>query len=298
MAAAPISDRAQTRPSQSRRRAGTTRLLLAAAILGSTGSGGAAGEPPPPPTQIGLPRSDPAETASLDHLSATVDDLTARLHAVRDSLDDMRDAARRPTASDAAALARLHAERDRTRATAAATCAARQGAEAWSAEDTARLRNELSKLMVELGRVRRERATLEGRIAELQEAAATGRPRNDLAISAGRDTGTPLAPPPASEGQALSTPTVVPPAAAERATGKAALSGRPKAVDQAANEPVDTLQLEAKLALAELKIAGLVSDLRSAQASREGIEAEAASLRAMTDARIRRMIEGGQTSAR
>ncbi len=76
------------------------------------------------------------------------------------------------------------------------------------------------------------------------------------------------------------------------------LPSRSAAENRAADPASDTLQLEAKLAVAELKIAGLVSDLRSAQASREAIEAEAASLRALTDARIRQIIEAGPTASR
>ena len=133
--------------------------------------------------------------------------------------------------------------------------------------------------MAELGRVRRERATLESRVAELQEAARKGRASEVAAGSSGRDTETPL------------------PAASQATVAKSLPSGS-AAENRAADPPSDTLQLEAKLAVAELKIAGLVVDLRTAQASREAIEAEAASLRAMTDARIRQIIEAGPTASR
>jgi uncharacterized protein involved in exopolysaccharide biosynthesis len=262
-------------------------------MLGPAGSvavGAGPEEPAAPPGQAA--QSEQAERPPLERLGATIDDLTARLHAVRKSLADMRDADVGPTPPsaqgqpDASALASLRterdqalAERDRIRATAAAECAARQGAEAWSLEDTARLRNELAKVMAELGRMRRERATLESRVAELQEAAAKGGASKVVAGPSGRDPETPLP-------------------AASRATGAKSLPSGSAAANRAADPASDTLQLEAQLAVAELKIAGLVSDLRTAQASREAIEAEAASLRALTDARIRQIIEAGPTASR
>jgi hypothetical protein len=288
--AAPTSDRARTR---SRPRAGTSWLLFAAVMLGLAGSvavGADAEKPVAPPGQAA--QSEQAATPPLERLSATIDDLTVRLRAVRKSLSDTSDADAGPTPPsaqgepDASALASLRTERDqalgerdRIRATAAAECTARQGAEAWSLEDTARLRNELAKVMAELERVRRARATLEGRVAELREAAAKGRASEVVAGSSGRDTKTPH------------------PAASE-ATGAKSLPNGSAAEIRVADPASDTLQLEAQLAVAELKIAGLVSDLRSAQAIREAIEAEVASLRSLTDARVRQIIDAGPTASR
>ena len=50
------------------------------------------------------------------------------------------------------------------------------------------------------------------------------------------------------------------------------------------------LQLRAELALAQLKIAELSEDLRSTRAGQAALEAELNSLRALTDAKIKRFM--------
>jgi hypothetical protein len=120
------------------------------------------------------------------------------------------------------------------------------------------------------------------RIAELEQTLTRARTSEVVAGLVGRPPTSPIETAAAAELEAAPTHPPGPNPTERAQTPGTAAAGAPAGAASGTD-----LQLRAELAQAQLKIAGLTADLRSAHASREAIEAELTSLRSLTDARIK-----------
>ncbi len=232
-----------------------------------------------------------SQATSLDRLATTIGDLKASLSAIRQDLEAGPGASGDLPAADQLCPAPPggRAERDgaareleRLRAQIETERAERRRSEAASAGELTSLRQRLADAGADAARLQGERATLVSRIAELEQTLTQARTSEVVAGLVGRAPPSPIEPAAAAELEAAPTQPAGPnPAERAQASGTAAAG-----VSAGAASATD-LQLRAELALAQLKIAGLTADLRSAHASREAIEAELTSLRSLTDARIK-----------
>jgi hypothetical protein len=134
----------------------------------------------------------------------------------------------------------------------------------------------------EVARLRTERATLEGRIAELEKVIKRLRTSEVVGALVERSPASPIETAAAAE---LDAGPRRAPMLKVAAAGQTSEAGAPAAADGEAG-----LQLRAELALAQLKIAELTDKLQSTRAGQAALEAELGSLRSLTDAKIKRFM--------
>jgi hypothetical protein len=151
------------------------------------------------------------------------------------------------------------------------------------------LRARLAAAEAEAARLTDDRATLASHAIEIDKALAPG---------AGEVAGPRAEPWPtsaiisaeAAEIEDAPEPAQIPGAAPHGQSAVVLPPPRTVATDDLAPADGDHLQLEAELALAQLKIAELSSALESARLRQEAMEAEVGSLRSLTDAKIRQLL--------
>ncbi len=198
---------------------------------------------------LAVPGAAADQTASLDQLSTTLADLKLSLSSMRRDLEAMR-----ATPAEGALPA------------PEARCAAAPAELPGAGEAAAR----------EVARLRSERATLEGRIAELEAAIRQARTSEVVADLARPAPASPIETAAAAE---------LDPRPARGSVLKVAAPAQPPAAATADGSA--DLQVRAELALAQLKIAELEENLQSTRAGQAALEAELASLRLLTDAKIK-----------
>jgi hypothetical protein len=264
-------------------------LLLATALAVSTGPGHA--ETLSTPSQAATPSAEarPAdELEPLEHLAGTIGDLTARLSAIRQDLAALH-AASPPPEVDAAPpdpaqretrIALLNALEE-LRARIAAERAEWRHAKAAMTGELTGLRERLAAADGALAELRRDREALVRHITLLDAQVQKARTRElvDALVETQRPAIEPAEAPPAA-----SLMRVTPSAFA--AEPPPALAGARRDLVRAGSR----LDLQAELALAQLRIAELTTALDAAQLREQAIEAEAASLRSLTEAQIRRFM--------
>jgi hypothetical protein len=283
----------------SRCRTAIAALLLAAGVTGAAGNV-LAGAAPEPVCQDHDPSCGNA--LALDQLSGTIDGLKASLSAIRQDLETRRGEADQPARAIeelcAAPLAEAHAARDAAmsaleqfRATFESERAAARDAAAATGDELSAVRERLAAAEAQAAQLRDERAALTSRIDELDAAVEKARTSEVVAALVEPRRGAPIDGAQAAELEAaperqLMLPVAAQPgppsfAPARSATG----AGGPRPAP-----PVDRLQLQAELALAQLKIAELTTALQSARLHQEQVEAEVSTLRSLTDAKIRQLM--------
>ncbi|HEX5796462.1 MAG TPA: hypothetical protein VFY19_11525 [Geminicoccaceae bacterium] len=282
----------------SRARAGIAALLLAAGLAGPAGNGLAAAAPEPVCQDPGC-----GEARPLDHLSVTIDGLKASLSAIRQDLETRRGETEQPAQAIeelcATPLADAHAARDaamsaleQIRASFESERAIARDTVAATGDELSVVRERLAVAEAEAAQLRDERARLKSRIDELGallEKVPTGELVAALAEPPGR--GAALDAAQAAEVEAASERQLMMPVAAQAGPRSAAPARSANgAGGRRPAPPVDRLQLQAELALAQLKIAELTMALQSARLHQEQVEAEVSTLRSLTDAKIRQLM--------
>jgi hypothetical protein len=293
MFAVPLRDRSATVKTGPRGWTSIIWLLLAAGLLAPSGAA-------PAGPVCSNPDQSCSQAPPLDQLSLTIDRLKASLRAIRQDLEATRAAAGadetlRATVDRLCAvpLAEARAARDaaasgleQARATAAGERAEWNHAEAAMTGELISLRGRLAAAEVEVARLTEDRATLVSRIVELDETlepaaseTVAARPWQTSPIHSAEAAEIEAVPqPPLMLGVAPhDQPVIAPPPSAVAAGNRTPASG-------------DPLQLQAELALAQLKIAELSTALESARLRQEAMEAEVGSLRSLTDAKIRQLL--------
>ena len=271
-----------------RDRASVFCLLLATGLAASAGPCHAGTLSTPSQAATPPVQGQPAdEIAPLEHLAGTIGALTARLSAIRQDLAAMQAASAAPEgdavppdrAQHETRIALLNALEE-LRAHGAAESAEWRHAKAAMTGELTGLRERLAAADGALAELRRDREALVRHITELDAQVQKARTREvvDALVETQRPTIEPAEPP--AESLMRVTPSAFaaepPPARAE---------GRRDLV-RAGNR----LDLQAELALAQLRIAELTTALDAARLREQAIEAEAASLRSLTDAQIRRFM--------
>jgi hypothetical protein len=262
-------------------------LLLATALATPAGSGYAGMLSKP--SQVAIPSAEarPAdELGSLEHLAGTIDDLAARLSAIRQDLAAMHAASAPPDAAppDPAQretrIALLNALEE-LRARLAAERAEWRHAKAAMTGELTGLRERLAAADGALAELRRDREALVRHITELDAQIQKARTRElvDALVETQRPAIEPAEAPPAA-----SLMRVTPSAFA--AEPPPALAGAQRDLVRAGSR----LDLQAELALAQLRIAELTTALDAARLREQAIDAEATSLRSLTEAQIRRFM--------
>ena len=265
-----------------RGRASAICLLLASAAAAST---------PATPTE-----ARPAEEVGpLEQLAGTLGELKARLRAIRQDLTAMQAGAgarrvdlvppdqRRPApgATPDGTRAAPAIDFEALRARMAAERAAWQHAEAAMTGELTGLRERLAAADGALAQLRQDREALVRHITELDAQVQKARTRElvDALVETQRPTIEPAKAPPAA-GLMRVTPS------AFAAEPPPALAGARRDLVRAGSH----LDLRAELALAQLRIAELTTALDSARLREQATEAEAASLRSLTEAQIKRFM--------
>lgn len=232
------------------------------------------------------PGEPAGEAARLDRLAGTIGDLKASLRAIREDLAAMDGPVPAPSepacAAPVAASGRSAQELEELRASAAAERSAWQHAEAAMTGELTGLRGRLAAAEASVAELHEDREALVKRIRELDalvQKAYTGEVVEALVAV----EQPPLAEP--SRGAGLL-----------RVTQPALAAEAPPALKAAASPPLarttSRLDLQAELALAQLRIAELGSALDSARLREESMAAEVTTLRSLTDAQIRRFMAG------
>lgn len=283
MSVAPVDDRSAKEGIRSLNCAGIALALLVVSLPAEARAGSTAA--------AGAPAEAGGQATPLDQLSTTIGNLKARLSTIRQDLDVLHEAPGAPPTADqlCASLAGPDAERDtaaqeleRLHAQVEAERAGWRRSEAAADTELARLRQRLADAGADAARLHDERTTLASRVAELEQALRQARTSDVVAALARRPPTSPI------ETAAAAEPEATPPyPAGPKPTEPAPPTGAAATGATAGAADGTDLQLRAELALAQLKIASLTADLRSAHASREAIEAELTSLRSLTDARIK-----------
>jgi hypothetical protein len=282
----------------SRGRAGIAALLLAAGLAGAAGNVLAAATEPVCPNQ------DPScgEVLPLDQLSVTIDGLKASLSAIRQDLETRRGEADPPARAIeelcAAPLADAHAARDAAmsaleqfRATFESERAAARAAAAATGDELSAVRDRLAAAEAEAAQLRTERAKLTSRIDELDAAVEEARTSEVVAALVEPRRGAPIDSAQAAELEAAPQRSLMLPVAAQLGPASIAPARSATGADgKRPAPPVDGLQLQAELALAQLKIAELTMALQSARLHQEQVEAEVSTLRSLTDTKIRQLM--------
>ena len=281
----PIGDRSANDGIRSLNCAGIALALLVVSLPTGARAGAAASEPV----------EARGQATPLDQLSTTIRELKASLSTIRRDLDGERGApGLRPAADQPCAPppTRLGAEHDpaaqeleQLHAQLEAERAEWRRSEAATAGELTSLRQRLADAGADAARLQGERATLASRIAELEQTLRQARTGELVAALARRPPTSPIETAAAAEFEAAPTHPAEPKPTGSAPTPAAAAAGAPAGTGGGTD-----LQVRAELALAQLKIASLTADLRSAHASREAIEAELTSLRSLTDARIKRFM--------
>ena len=277
-------------PSGGRRRdrAGLLFVLLATALVAPAGPSHAGTLSTP--TQAAVPSAEGQadEAGRLEHLAGTIADLAARLSAIREDLAAMHAA----TGTSDPDPVRLAPERDQIpsalvselealRARTATERAAWQHAEAAMTGELTALRERVAAADAALAELRQDREMLVQHIGELDVLVRKARTR-ELVDALVETPATTIEPAPAPPAAPLMR--VAPSAFAAEAPQ--ARSGAPRDLVRAGSR----LDLQAELALAQLRIAELTTALDSARLREQAIEAEAASLRSLTEAQIKRFM--------
>ena len=285
MSVVPVGDRSANDGIRSLNCAGIALALLVASLPTGARAGAAAS----------APVEARGQATPLDQLSTTIRDLRASLSAIRQGLEGQHGAPGGPPAADqscapplagpqagrgpaAQELEQLHTQVEAERAEW-------RRSEAATAGELTSLRQRLADAGADAARLQGERATLASRVAELEQTLRQARTGELVASLARRPPASPIETAAAAELEAApghpAGPKPTEPAQTTAAAAAGALAGAAGGAD---------LQLRAELALAQLKIASLTADLRSAHASREAVEAELTSLRSLTDAKIKRFM--------
>jgi hypothetical protein len=265
-------------------RAGASAWLLATMLVASAASAladAAAGS--------GAAEAPAGEAAPLDQLARTIGSLKASLSAIRDDLAAMPDPALGPPAPDppcalpagapAATGGALAEQLDGLRARAAAERAGWQNAEVAMTGEVTGLRGRLAAAEAAVAALHEDRETLLRRIRELDAIVQKFDTGEVVGVTAGQGALAPAAVLPASLMQ------VAPAArAAEALTARKSPPNTPLARARS------RLDLEAELALAQLQIAGLSDALEAARLREEGMQAQVATLRSLTDDRIKQFM--------
>lgn len=282
MFAAPMQERSAAEGTGPRGWTNIVGLSLAASLLAPIGA--ALAEPASPPA-CSHPDQNCGQAPPLDQLSLTIDQLKANLSAIRRDLEAAEQTSGAPLDRLCAVpLAEAQAARDaavseleRARAAAAGERAEWERAEAAMTGELDSLRGRLAAAEAAVARHTGDRAPLAGRAVERDDAPEPG---------AGEGVGPPAEPwrtSPILSAEAAE----IEGAAARPPMPGAAQQGQAAGVHAASDDP---LQLQAELALAQLKIAELSSALDSARLRQESMEAEVDTLRALTDAKIKQLL--------
>lgn len=232
------------------------------------------------------PGEPAGEAARLDRLAGTIGDLKASLRAIREDLAAMDGPVPAPSepacAAPVAASGRSAQELEELRASAAAERSAWQHAEAAMTGELTGLRGRLAAAEASVEELHEDREALVKRIRELDalvQKAYTGEVVEALVA---------VEQPPLAERRLG--------AGLLRVTQPALAAEAPPALKAAASPPMarttSRLDLQAELALAQLRIAELGSALDSARLREESMAAEVTTLRSLTDAQIRRFMAG------
>ncbi|HSA81575.1 MAG TPA: hypothetical protein VLE23_12210 [Geminicoccaceae bacterium] len=267
------------------------RLTLVASFLAPIGA--ALAEPASGPA---CPHSDQncGQAPPLDQLSLTIGRLKDSLSSIRRDLEAADQAPGAPLdrlclvplAEAQAARDAAVGEREQARAAAAGERTEWKHAEAALTDELVSLRGRLATAAAEVARLTGDRATLASHTVELDEAPEPG--AGAVAGSRAEPWRTsPILSAEAVEIEGAPEPARPPWAAQHDPPAGALLPPRAAAADDHAP---DRLQLQAELALAQLKIAELSSALESARLRHEAMEAELGTLRSLTDAKIRQLL--------
>jgi len=280
-------------------RIGIVWLLLAAGIGGPAGAALAAA-----PLESGCPSQDEScgGAVPLDQLSLMIGNLKASLSALRQDLEARRDRAEdgeqaivdelcaAPLAEAGAARDSAISELEQLRATAERERAAASAAAAAAGGELSDVRERLASAEAEVARLNEDRARLVNRIQELDAMFEKARTAELVAALAGAKSGAPMDAAQAAEPEAAPEPQLMLRVAQPGPAALVSPGSRASAAERRSAPPVDRLQLQAELALAQLKIAELTTALESARLRQEGMEAEVSTLRSLTDAKIRQLM--------
>ena len=293
MAVVPTATRPETGAMGRRARTGLASLLLAAALV-APAAPGFAGSPAAAPTE-----GRPSGAATLEHLASTIGDLKATLGAISQDLAAMHDPAAASTIGEAAAdqlcavpeaqaetLIALARTLEEQRTDAAAERVAWQHAEAAMTGELTALREQVAAADAAVIELRRDRELLVRHIAELDELVQSARTREMVRAMAEAEP--PAIEPVAAQAHAL------PATGLMRITQSALAAEALPALGTVGGAQLaragSRLDLQAELALAQLRIAELTTTLDSARLREEAMDAEIGSLRALTDGQIKRFL--------
>jgi hypothetical protein len=261
-------------------------LLLATAMAVAAGPGNAGTLTTP--SQAAIPPAEEHAAGELEHLAGTIDDLAAKLSAIRQDLAALHGASGSPEDAPAppdpaqheTRIALLHALEE-MRARLAAERAEWRHAKAAMTGELTGLRERLAAADGALAELRRDREALVRHITELDAQIQKARTRE--LVDALVETQRP----------AIESAEAPPAASLMRVTPSAFAAEPPPALAGAQRDLVragSRLDLQAELALAQLRIAELTTALDAARLREQAIDAEATSLRSLTEAQIRRFM--------
>jgi len=294
MFAVPMQDRSATERTGPPCWTSIVRLLLVASLLAPVGP--ALAEPTTEPA-CSSPDQSCGQAPALDQLSLTIAKLKTSLRAIRQDLEATADEASRapldplcavPLAEAQAARDAAVSELEQARAAAASERAEWDHAEAAMTGELVSLRGRLAAAEAEVARLTEDRATLVSHIVEIDETLGP-RAGEKVAARAEPWRASPIHSAEAAEIEAVPQPRPMLPVAQH---DQPAVAPPPPAVAAGNRAPVsrDRLQLQAELALAQLKIAELSMALESARLRQEAMEAEVGTLRSLTDDKIRQLL--------
>jgi hypothetical protein len=292
MFAVPMQDRSATERTGPPCWTSIVRLLLVANLLAPVGT--ALAEPAP---ACSHPDQSCGQAPPLDQLSLSIGKLRASLSAIRQDLEAAADDAPRapldrlcavPLAEAQAARDAAVSELEQARAAAASEGAEWDHAEAAMTGELVSLRGRLAAAEAEVARLTDDRATLVSHIVEIDETLGPGA-GEEVAARAEPWQASPIHSAEAAEIEAGPQP---PPMLPMAQHDQSAVAPPPPEVAAGNRAPAsrDRLQLQAELALAQLKIAELSTALESARLRQEAMEAEVGTLRSLTDDKIRQLL--------
>jgi hypothetical protein len=280
MFAVQMQDRSATERTGPRGWTSIVRLLLATGLLAPIEA--ALAEPASEPA-CSQPDQGCGPSPRLDQLSLTIGKLKASLSAIRQDLEAAADQAPRTPLDRLCAvpLAEAHA-------IAAGERAEWDHAEAAMTGELVSLRGRLAAAEAEVVRLTDDRATLVSHIVEIDETLGPSA-GEEVAARAEPWRASPIHSAEAAEIEAVPQPAPMLPVAQH---DQPAVAPPPPAVATGNRAPAsrDRLQLQAELALAQLKIAELSTALESARLRQEAMEAEVGTLRSLTDDKIRQLL--------
>jgi predicted nucleic acid-binding Zn-ribbon protein len=294
MFAVQMQDRSATERTGPRGWTSIVRLLLATGLLAPIEA--ALAEPASEPA-CSQPDQGCGPSPRLDQLSLTIGKLKASLSAIRQDLEAAADQAPRtpldrlcavPLAEAQAARNAAVSKLEQARATAARERAEWDHAEAAMTGELVSLRGRLAAAEAEVVRLTDDRATLVSHIVEIDETLGPSA-GEEVAARAEPWRASPIHSAEAAEIEAVPQPAPMLPVAQH---DQPAVAPPPPAVATGNRAPAsrDRLQLQAELALAQLKIAELSTALESARLRQEAMEAEVGTLRSLTDDKIRQLL--------